>query len=149
MSCFCFPLQPPPEAGPFSASQLALYVKKFQAGFVLRSLVTQQTRGVGASGVVTVLNNPLLPAHEFFSAERVFPVRLRHCNLVKMDDAELDIRLTTLKFADSDFESPFDLFLYTGEEAVYWSLYSLDKMLSALNGDIKAFETYCAEDPWQ
>ena len=149
MSCFCFPLQPPPEAGPFSASQLALYVKKFQAGFVLRSLVTQQTRGVGASGVVTVLNNPLLPAHEFFSAERVFPVRLRHYNLVKMDDAELDIRLTTLKFADSDFESPFDLFLYTGEEAAYWSLYSLDKMLSALNGDIKAFETYCAEDPWQ
>ena len=66
-----------------------------------------------------------------------------------MDDAELDIRLTALKFADSDFESPFDLLLHTGEEAAFWSLHSLDKMLSALNGDIKAFETYCLEDPWQ
>nr|XP_058954727.1 allene oxide synthase-lipoxygenase protein-like [Pocillopora verrucosa]XP_058954728.1 allene oxide synthase-lipoxygenase protein-like [Pocillopora verrucosa] len=140
--------EPPPEAGPFSASQLALYVKKYQAGFLLKTLLTQQTRGVGATGVVTVLNNPLLPAHDFFSAERVFPARLLHCNLIKVDDAELDVRLAALKFADSDFESPFDLLLHTGEEAAYWSLYSLDKMLSALYGETETFATYCLEDPW-
>ena len=104
---------------------------------------------MGATGAITVLNNPLLPAHEFFAAERVFPVRLRHCNLVKLDDAQLDIRLTALKFADSEFESPFDLMLHTGEEAAYWSLFSFDKMLNALSGDTKTLEEYCLEDPWQ
>ena len=147
--CFCFLSQPPPEAGPFSASQLALYVKKYQAGFLLKTLLRQQKRGVGATGVITVLSNPLLPSHDFFSEERVFPVRLLHFNLIKEDDAELDVRLAALKFADSDFESPFDLLLHTGAEAAYWSLYSLDKMLSALSGDTETFEAYCLEDPWQ
>ena len=79
----------------------------------------------------------------------MFPARLLHCNLIKVDDAELDVRLAALKFADSDFESPFDLLLHTGEEAAYWSLYSLDKMLSALYGETETFATYCLEDPWQ
>ena len=66
-----------------------------------------------------------------------------------MDDAELDVRLTSLKFADNDFESPFDLILHTGEEAAYWSLFSFDKMLNALSGETKTFQAYCLQDPWQ
>ena len=145
--------QPPPDAGPFSASQIALYVKKYQASFVLKSLAIQQrgTRpsGVGALGAITVLDNPLLPAHDFFTAERVFPVRLRHSNFVKTDDAESDVRVVSLKFSDSEFESPFDLMLHTGEEAAFWNIFSFDKMLNALHGGPKTFEAYCLEDPWQ
>ena len=126
---------------------MALYVKKYQTGFFLKSLTHPE--GVGATGAVTILNNPLLPAHDFFSPGRVFPVRIRHSNLVKNDDAALDVRVVSVKFADSDIESPFDLMMHTGEEAAVWNIFSFDKMLNALNKGAKTFEEYCLEDPWQ
>lgn len=132
---------------------MSRYVKKYKNRFALKSLVTRQRgthpRGVGAIGTVTVLDNPLLPEHEFFSAGRVFPLRLRHANLVRPDDSQLDVRGISLKFADTDFESPFDLMMHTGEEAAFWNIYSFDKMLTALAGGPKAFKAFCLEDPWK
>jgi len=144
--------EPPPKAGNFSKSQVARYVAKYKASFALKALVTRQRgthpRGVGAIGTVTVLDNPLLPEHDFFKAGRVFPLRLRHANLVRPDDAQLDVRAVSLKFADSDFESPFDLMMHTGEEAAFWNIVSFDKMLTALIGGPKTFKAFCLEDPW-
>lgn len=74
---------------------------------------------------------------------------MRHSNLLRLDDAELDVRVVSMKFADSDIESPFDLMLHTGEEAAFWSIFSFDKMLNALSKGTKTFEGYCLEDPWQ
>ena len=132
---------------------MARYVTKYKASFALKALVTRQRgthpRGVGATGTVTVRDNPLLPEHEFFTAGRAFPLRLRHANLVRPDDAQLDVRAVSLKFADSDFESPFDLMMHTGEEAAFWNIFSFDKMLTALAGGPKPFKAFCLEDPWQ
>ena len=79
----------------------------------------------------------------------MFPVRLRHSNLKAFDDAELDLRAVALKFADSDFESPFDLMMNTGEEAAFWSIYSFDKLIMALKKGPEALKASCLEDPWQ
>ena len=132
---------------------MARYVRKYKTIFGLKSLITRQRgahpRGVGAIGTITVLDNPLLPEHDFFTAGHVFPLRLRHSNLGKLDDAELDVRSVTLKFADSDFESPFDLTMDTGEEAAFWSIHSFDKMITALYGGPEKFKALCLEDPWQ
>lgn len=132
---------------------MKLFVKKYEIAYALRTLATQKQGTfpdvVGAIGAVTVLNNPLLPAHDFFAEGHVFPVRLRHSNFMATDDAQLDIRTVSLKFADCDSESPFDLMMQTGEEAAFWSIFSFDKMLSALKEGPKAFKEYCLEDPWQ
>ena len=132
---------------------MTLIIKKYQVAFALKTLATQQRdnhpRVVGAIGAITVLSNPLLPEHEFFTAGRVFPVRLRHANLVRPDDAQLDVRTVSLKFADSDDESPFDLIMHTGEQAAFWNIFSFDKMMTALKEGQKTFEAYCLEHPWQ
>ena len=132
---------------------MARYVKKYKNRFALKSLVTRQrgthARGVGAIGTVTVLDNPLLPEHDFFNVGHVFPLRLRHSNLVRPDDSQLDVRAVSLKFADTDFDSPFDLMMHTGEEAAFWNIHSFDKMLTALAGGPKTFKAYCLEDPWK
>ena len=134
-------------------SQLTLYAKKYRTKFTLRSLVNQN-RGqypvsVGAIGNATVVSNPLLPDHEFFTAGHVFPVRLRHNNLVRPDDAQLDIRVVSMKFADNDLDSPFDVILHTGKEAAFWNIVSFDKVLTAMAGGTDALEKFCLEDPWQ
>ena len=132
---------------------MAGYVAKYKTAFALKALVTRQRgthpRGVGAAGTVTVCENPLLPEHEFFKPGRVFPLRLRHANLVRPDDAQLDVRAVSLKLADSDFDSPFDLMMHTGEEAAFWNIVSFDHMLTALSGGTKTFKAFCLEDPWQ
>ena len=96
-----------------------------------------------------MVENPLLPEHEFFKVGHVFPVRLRHSNLVRTDDTQLDVRAVSLKFADNDFDSPFDLMMHTGEEAAFWNIVSFDRMLTALAGGPKVFKTFCLEDPWK
>lgn len=132
---------------------MARYVAKYKASFALKALLTRQrgthAKGVGAIGTITVLDNPDLPEHEFFEAGRIYPLRLRHANLVRLDDAQLDVRAVTLKFADSDFDSPLDLMMHTGEEAAFWNIVSFDKMLMALAGGPKQFKAFCLEDPWQ
>ena len=98
---------------------------------------------------MTVLNNPLLPEHEFFTAGRVYPVRVRHANLNLKDDAGSDVRMISLKFADSDYESPFDIMLHTGQKAAFWNIFSFDKMTTALKEGDEAFQQYCLANPWQ
>ena len=132
---------------------MARYVKIYKTKFALKTLITRQrgthAKGVGAIGTITVVENPLLPEHEFFKAGHVFPVRLRHANLVRPDDAQLDVRAVSLKFADSDYDSPFDLMMHTGEEAAFWNIFSFDKMIQALAGGPKTFKAFCLEEPWK
>lgn len=144
--------EPPPDAGALSESQIAFYVKKYQVASTLKSLATQQRgghRGVGATGAATVLNNPLLPELEYFTAGRVFPIRVRHSNFHSKDDAGSDVRMLSIKFADSEYESPFDLLMHTGEKAAFWNIYSFDKMLTALKEGREAFQAYCLANPYQ
>ncbi|XP_068721239.1 allene oxide synthase-lipoxygenase protein-like [Montipora capricornis] len=56
--------------------------------------------------------------------------------------------MISLKFADSDYESPFDIMLHTGQKAAFWNIFSFDKMTTALKEGDEAFQQYCLANPW-
>lgn len=117
----------------------------------MRALFTQQrgahTPGVQGVGAATVVSSPQFPEHELFKPGYTFPMRLRHSNLIRPDHAFTDIRAVCLKFADHDFDSPFDLFMNTGKEAAFWSIESFDQMLPAL-GSPESFKKLMLDSPW-
>ena len=145
--------QPPPKAGIFSSLQIAYYVKKYQMAFFLKAFITHRRgthpRGVAGVGTATVLNNPELPDHELFTPGRQFQIRIRHANLARPDDAFVDIRAMSLKFADNDFHSPLDMFFHTGEGAAFWNISSFDETLAALTGKHGEFKEFVLKYPWR
>ena len=80
--------------------------------------------GIGAKGKVTIVDNPEFVLHPFFEANKTFPCRIRHAAASFMDDAMRVVRSMSIKFADTEFKSPFDLELNTGKVALFWSVAS-------------------------
>jgi catalase len=80
--------------------------------------------GVAAKGTAVVVDNPNIPDHPFFTPGRKFDLRLRHANGSFFDDAACTIRGCSIKFADSDYESPFDLMMNSGSQGPLWSVES-------------------------
>lgn len=85
--------------------------------------------GTGGLGVAKIVDNPKFPAHEFFQPGRTFPVRLRHSNPRKTDDASVAVRSLAMKFADSDSDSPMDFAMHTGKMNVFWNVKSLEDFI--------------------
>lgn len=110
--------QDPPPPGIFSKAQLSITMTKIESIFGLKALWSGKrathSKGFGAIGQVTIVKDPKFPEHEFFIPGRTFPVRLRHASIRFEDDAMSDFRGASLKFADSDDESPLDIIMSTG-----------------------------------
>ncbi len=70
--------------------------------------------GIVGTGRIKIVENPQFPPNEMFVAGKEFPCRLRHATVRFLDDAGLIPRAASLKFADSDNESPLDLLMNTG-----------------------------------
>ena len=87
--------------------------------------------GLGGLGMAKIEKNPKFPAHDFFQPGRQFPVRLRHANVKYMDDAASDVRSFSIKFADSDSDSPLDIVMHTGRACGFWDTQSLEDFISA------------------
>ena len=51
----------------------------------------------------------------------MFQVRMRHANLSYDDDRTLDVRSSSIKFADNDVDSPLDLIMNTGDRCPFWN----------------------------
>jgi catalase len=83
--------------------------------------------GIAAKGTFKVVPQPKFPPHAFFSADREFPLRIRHASATFLDDAMNCIRSISLKLADTQFESPFDLQMNSGETSLFWSAASFWK----------------------
>ncbi|MBB4078979.1 arachidonate 5-lipoxygenase [Lewinella aquimaris] len=77
--------------------------------------------GIAARGMVTILDNPQLPPHEFFRPGRTFPCRIRHATATFLDDAVRGIRSMSIKFSDHHLRSPFDIQMNTGAVSLFWS----------------------------
>ncbi|MFM8251524.1 MAG: hypothetical protein ACKOBW_08030 [Planctomycetota bacterium] len=97
--------------------------------------------GVGAKGTITIVARPEFPEHDFFRPGRVFSGRLRHANASFYDDASCQVRACSLKFADHDFTSPFDLIMNTGVIQAFWSFDTFMQFVSA--------RVLCREDYWE
>ena len=145
--------QPPPQPGSFSGAQLRLHTEKYKLLFGAKALATQKRPthklGVGALGTATVVSSPLFTGHELFTPDRSFPVRIRHANLGSDDDAAVDVRGASLKFADSDDESLLDLVMNTGRECVFWDVPSVDALTAArvTRDKEQGWKDYMAKDP--
>ena len=83
--------------------------------------------GIAARGTFTVVPNPKFPPSEFFLPNRVFPLRIRHASATFLDDAMNCIRSISVKLADTQFKSPFDLQMNTGATSLFWSATSFWK----------------------
>ena len=145
-----FTPQPPPPPGLFSSLQFAYHKEKIKLAFGAVALATGKRSthgdGVGATGMAIIVSNPQFPECEFFTAGSSYPIRLRHGKLHPGDDAQASFPSASLKFADSDAESPLDLNLNTGEVAVLWNVQTIyDAMKSKLSG----FKKYLLRSPEQ
>jgi len=100
-------------------------------GFFVWSLVIVQSfirrrkmshnNGVAAVGKIKILDNPDIPATDFFTPGKEFPCRLRHASAAFMDDAMLLVRAASLKFANNPIDSPLDIEMNTGR-SLFWSV---------------------------
>ena len=112
--------------------------------FGTKALVTGRRathmRGVGGRGTIRIVDQPEFPEHEFFQPGRVFPCRLRHANASFYDDAAIQVRGCSLKFADSDGDSPLDIIMNSGAIQAFWSL---DSFMAFVAARLK-----CREDYW-
>ena len=78
-------------------------------------------KGVAGRGKLKIISNPNFPEHDFFQAGREFDCRIRHASVTFNDDAMNQVRGISIKFADSDFKSPFDLEANTGDISIFWT----------------------------
>jgi catalase len=77
--------------------------------------------GICARGSATIVSEPTMSLPAVFRPGQVFPCRIRHAAASFMDDAMRVVRSMSIKFADTQYRSPFDLELNTGEVALFWS----------------------------
>lgn len=108
-----------------TAKSFALILTIFLSLFT-RSRMSHNN-GIAALGKVKVVDNPQFPAHSFFKAGRVFPVRIRHASAAFLDDAMNSIRSMSIKFSHHHFKSPFDLEMNTGAISLFWTATSFLK----------------------
>lgn len=89
--------------------------------FLKRARMSHEN-GIVLRGRVVMLENPQVPANDFFVPGRSFPCRLRHAGVSFLDDAGLVVRAASLKFADSPDASPCDIKMNTGVAAPFWNM---------------------------
>lgn len=98
----------------------------FVAGFLFWLALLARKRmshnsGVTGRGKARLVDNLDIPAHDFFVPGKEFACRLRHASVSFWDDAMLDVRAASLKLADAEWDSPFDMEMNTGRTSLFWS----------------------------
>ncbi|XP_028395780.1 allene oxide synthase-lipoxygenase protein-like [Dendronephthya gigantea] len=142
---------PPQNATMFGGLKLKLTTEKFKTLFTIATTLkgfrrATHTVGTGGIGEIKIVDDPKFPEHEFFRAGRKFPARLRHANLKFPDDAGADARSFSIKFADSDSESPMDIVMNSGEANVFWDTSSLEDFVPMDEGE--AGKEYVYKNPY-
>jgi len=84
--------------------------------------------GIAGRGKFTADPDPAIPPHHFFAKGKEYPCRVRHGSATFYDDAMQCIRSCSIKLADHDWNSPFDLELNTGEISLFWNVESFLKL---------------------
>lgn len=105
--------------------ELWLYGKAFilliALGAGTRRRRMSHNNGLAGRGKVRIVTDQTFPPTDFFDPGREFPCRIRHACVPFLDDAMKVARSATLKFADTDFDSPFDLQMNTGHHSFFWT----------------------------
>jgi len=93
-------------------------------GSILYRTKMSHNNGIAATGSIRFVDNPEFPLHPFFEPGKTLPCRVRHAAASFMDDAMRVVRSMSIKMADTDYKSPMDIELNTGETALFWSVAS-------------------------
>ena len=104
--------------------------------------------GVAGKGFLKIIDNPNLPDHEFYKKGREFKIRVRHSNDAFEDDAIAQVRGLAIKFADTNFESPLDLFFNTGPIHPFWNFDSLWTFMKARMKVDDQKGDWGSQEPW-
>ena len=118
----------------------------------LNSLVSQtrmsHENGIAARGHLRIVDDPKRPSNDFFVPGREYACRVRFGAATWKDDAKLVIRGAAVKFADTRFESPFDLMMNTGRLAIFWNARTFVGFMKAtIAGRGKAWVPYLTKNP--
>ena len=115
--------------GRFSGGRVAMWVMHpvMILAITLNSLVTRRRmshdNGIVARGTIRIRDDlDGIPANGFFKPGRAFDAALRHASITFADDAALQVRAASLKFAPGPIESPLDLLMNGGNAAPFWNM---------------------------
>jgi len=101
----------------------------------LKSIFTRERmsheNGLVVRGQVKIREDLDLPENGFFRPGGVFACRLRHASVSFMDDAALVVRAASIKFADEDVASPFDMLMNNGTATPFWNMDTFKQFMSA------------------
>ncbi len=133
-----------PQVGIFDNVQVSYEKEKIKFLFVAAALYSGKrpthASGVGAQGIATVVTDPQFPKCDFFTAGQSFPVCLRHSTLKSDDDAMLDFLSASIRFAESNEDSPLDIVMSTGRGNPLSNVQGIYDALSAnRSGDLREY----------
>lgn len=104
----------------------------------LNSLVKRERmsheNGIGTTGRLRIVDDPDFPPNDFFTPGREFEIRLRHATVLYRDDAMLTVRGTSLKFANTRFDSPLDLLMNTGRVGLFFDARTFMRFMKGTMG---------------
>ena len=98
-----------------------LFIFMIVLGIGTRRRRMSHNNGIAGRGRLRIVDRPEIPPTDFFEPGKAFACRLRHGTVGYMDDAISEVRSASLKFADTDFESPLDIQMNTGEHCFFWN----------------------------
>ena len=75
--------------------------------------------GIECKGKIKILDNLDIPPCGFFEPGKTFPCRFRHASVSFADDARLVVRSASLKFSDTDHDSPLDIMMNSGTKGPF------------------------------
>ncbi|MEM6498754.1 MAG: hypothetical protein AAF709_18795, partial [Pseudomonadota bacterium] len=78
--------------------------------------------GLTVRGQVRIKDDLDLPTNRFFKPGETHQCRLRHASVSFMDDAALVVRAASIKFADENIRSPFDMLMNNGNTTPFWNM---------------------------
>lgn len=104
--------------------------------------------GLVAKGRIRIVDDPKIPPSDFFQPGREFPCRLRHATVSFEDDARLAARAASLKFSDTDHDSPLDIKMNTGEAGPFANARDfLQFMIATIRGRETHVKPYLDRNP--
>lgn len=128
---------PMPDDSPAERRELRRMLCKAKLMFGFKSLATGRRtthmQGIGLRGTLRIVAKPNFPEHDFFQPSREFACRVRHANASFYDDASIQVRSCSVKFADSDYDSPLDVLMNSGPTSAFWDLKSFMEFAIARN----------------
>ena len=104
--------------------------------------------GIVCKGKVRILDELSVPPCDFFQPGKEFPCRIRHASVSFADDARLVVRSASLKFADADHESKFDIMMNTGTAGPFAHAWDFLKfMIATIRGREQHIKPYLDANP--